>query len=482
MTTPPPPRPLRLVLLLACLLPAAALPAAAPRGVTGVTSGNRDLFRPPSTPVGKTWIYQMSYPFQVSADTAGIFCAIREGEAKAGGLQAGVDVLLFRRLEELGRATPIVVTRNELAPNPRAQPPGQLALMVKISIQGGFVPYGAKRPDGSPHPHAGTGFGVALAIAQKTGGAQGSLAEFSGAEAYHYRELHQFRYDGKAFTIVDRQKVELDELLPGHELVNAGLANAIPDGDDLLMGMVARGRPQTESGVVRWRRANDRWRPIAYHPVSALGGEGDSSEPTLVRDLDDSLLFCARGGRDEPALQNDIRIWRSRDDGRTWQKIIHARGLISTAPVTLNRAADGTPYVAANLYEVFLEAPHAGGLTDSATYSIKPDSAGRYRLGGWLRNTVCLWPLNAERNALEAPLVAFDGRDRFGPPPGGSSWRVDHPVSMPVRLADRKWHSLLSLRVLELAEGSHGIPPTPHTGLYLEEVLARGEDAPLWNF
>ena len=37
--------------------------------------------------------------------------------------------------------------------------------MVKYPVRGGFIPLGAKLSDGTPHPHAGTGFGTSQAMA-----------------------------------------------------------------------------------------------------------------------------------------------------------------------------------------------------------------------------------------------------------------------------------------------------------------------------
>ena len=40
---------------------------------------------------------------------------------------------------------------------------------------------------------------------------------------------------------------------------------------------------------------------------------------------------------------------------------------------------------------------------------------------------LCLWPLNEQRNGLEAPLVARDCLTEFGVPPSGTVWAADHP-------------------------------------------------------
>jgi hypothetical protein len=79
-------------------------------------------------------------------------------------------------------------------------------------------------------------------------------------------------------------------------------------------------------------------------------------------------------------------------------------------------------------------------------------------------------------------MVARDCRREFGPPPGNTAWRVDHPAAMTVHLADGRWHNVLAARVLEYGELTHVLPPTPRTGAYVEEVLSSGNAVPIWRF
>ena len=93
-----------------------------------------------------------------------------------------------------------------------------------------------------------------------------------------------------------------------------------------------------------------------------------------------------------------------------------------------------------------------------------------------------LWPLNAARTGLEAPLVARSCRAEFGPPPGDSAWRADHPSAVTVQLADGEWRHVLGYRIVEVAELTHATDPTPQTGAYLEEVITDGQAIPVWNW
>ena len=139
---------------------------------------------------------------------------------------------------------------------------------------------------------------------------------YDKAEAYEYMELYQLRYDGKVFQLTGTERIPYDRLLPGATLSNPGLSNAVPDGEDLLFPMsgVTEKATAAQAGVVRWKRGEQGWRPISWMPITP---EDQSFEPTLIRDVDGTLLFCARGAS-EPEYY-DIRIWRSDDGGQRWK-------------------------------------------------------------------------------------------------------------------------------------------------------------------
>ena len=456
-----------------------------PRGVTGVTREGPDIRRPPSTPPGQSWRYGYPFPFQIAPRQAAAFVniRIRNGElsTQSGDLKIGVDVLLFDKLSSISRPQVIELTRNHELSNPRSNPPNQRALMVKYIPCGEFVPLGAKRADGSPHPHAGSGFALDLAMAWRpsttTKPAYG-LAPFGGSEEYRQLEVHQIGYDGNTFRVAKTERRLPNELLAGWEFQNRGLRNGIPDGDDLLITMVGSrtGGPRG-SGVMRWRRQGEDWKPESF----VLVVDDESFEPSVVRDLDGSLLFCARGQRHKTG--NDIRVWRSTDRGQSWKKVIHVTGGIGDGPITINQATDGTPFIVANLYEVLIhplaqETPTGLKIKDKTEIR---DDQGRVRAGGWLRNSLSLWPLNPDRTGLETPILVRDCRAEFGPAPAGSVWRADHAQGGVVQLADGKWHSVLGYRILEDVE-TLDLPVPPQTGGYLEEVFSTGPPHPAWNF
>jgi len=93
-----------------------------------------------------------------------------------------------------------------------------------------------------------------------------------------------------------------------------------------------------------------------------------------------------------------------------------------------------------------------------------------------------LWPLNEDRTDLEEVLIARDCRAEFGFAPSGSWWRVDHPRSAVVQLADGGWHDVLIYQIADNLEIEGAADMAPQTGHYVEEVFSRGEAIPAWNF
>jgi len=450
-----------------------------------ITKGKADLVVPPSTPSGETWRYGLAFPFQVAPDQAAVFCNIK---GKRGhDFEEGTDVILFNSLSSLTHAKTFAVSRNHQEVNPNSRVRGQQAIMVKYPVGGGFVPLGAKRSDGSAHPYAGTGFGVCEALAWTTDHDH----TFAGDELYSYLEVQQYSYDGTAFKVLSTERFRVDELLPGSTLSNVGIATAIPDGDDLLFAMAGNpgaagkadaARPaQTGkcSGVVRWTHQENGWVPKSFHQVTE---DDHSFEPTLIRDLNGSLLLCARGAK---VNSNAIRVWRSRNGGGQWEQIIHVVGAVAGAPISINQAVDGTPYIASNLFEVLLH-PVAerfmSGKHGERVWKRGVDSEGRVRGGGWHREKLCLWPLSQDRSRLETPVLARDTYQEFGPAPTGDTWNVDHPSAKTVRLADGRWHNIMALRICDHGEVDGGDAPAPQSGTYLEEVMSNGTPVPAWTF
>ena len=300
-------------------------------------------------------------------------------------------------------------------------------------------------------------------------------AKFDGKWPFHqYFELQQYSYDGSQFSILETKRIQFDELVAGHTFDGRkSLRFAIPDGDDLLFGM--RIGELHDAGVTRWRYGNGAWRPVDFINVTLEGkGKPESSymnvsiEPSVVRDSEGKLLFTTRQIRE---LQYKFRVWRSLDGGRTWKNIIDIPDAREQAPVTLNQAADGTPYLAANIHntsDTFPDGtPRPGGPSGQrATYS---------------RGTLAIWPINRMYDGLEEPVTVCDGWSEFSEPGKTTDWWVDHPVGLTVRLEDG-WHHFLGFRAVSYEEVRGLSLPLPPTGFYMREIVTDGPVFKPWVF
>ncbi len=455
----------------------AQLPGCATTGIIRVTRGPKDLVSPPQVPVGQTLRYALAYPFQVAPRLAGLFCNIKLCQAPGQDWENGMDIVLYDDLSRISAKEAITLNRNHDAPNPNA--PGKIATFCKYPGVIAFVPFGAKRPNGAPHPHAGTGFGISHAVARPADDSEGlykfvdrgGRKPFPPAQRYSYFDVFQFSFDGTRFKVVSRTEIQEKDYLPGWVVNNSGMSPAIPSGDDLIAGMSAS-RPGRGmgAGIMRWTHKAGQWQPESFQMITP---EDNSIEPSLIRDIDGSLLFHGRGRRESGP---PIRIWRSRDEGQTWEKIIHINGLLNSSPVTLNQAVDGTPYISSNQYQPVVRIEGDAETVDGGISRIEP------KKGRGERSNLCLWPLNDARNGLECPLMIRDCLTEFGVPPRQTVWAADHPCAYTVQLADGRLHNVMGYRVLEWIENTEFLPPCEQTGSYIEEVVSVGKPVPIWRF
>ncbi len=458
--------------------PGGAAPGnAAARGIWKIIRNPKALESPPDAPPGETWRYMLAYPFQVAPNLAAVHVNMKMCGGPGQDFEGGTDIVLFDRIGALDPRGAIKVSRNHVEPNPNND--NKPCIVAKYPGTLGFVPYGAKRPDGTPHPHAGTGFVLISGSAWPMDASEGVVTypdrigwtQFWGKKLHRPSYLHPLSYDGTRLRVGAPRVVHDTDLVPGHLSSMTGMTIPIADGDDLLMPQCASkpGATAGGAGVQRWRCVNGTWTPGEYEAVTP---DDNAIEPSLVRDLDGSLLFLARGRRHQGP---PLRVWRQAQPGGPWELRINVNRLLNSTPIALNRAVDGTPFVVSNFYQPEFKLP-AGLHADGGISRLEPV--------GWRgeRSTLSLWSLNEARDGFDAQFIARDPRSEFGLPPHGTVWAVDHPTSSPVRLADGQWHALMGYRMLEWKENTHFIPPSPQTGSYLDEVVSFGPPAPLWNF
>jgi hypothetical protein len=435
------------------------------RGIVSVTRGPADLVVPRD---GEGFRYGTGYVFQAGPTQAALLCNLRTEGYPVGDFEAGVDAIVFDDAAKIAAASAAPITRSVKYAD---RVTGKWRIVIKHGAKGGFVPLGARRHDGSPHPHAGSGvaFCEALDFPMKGNGYYDKRDKTG--DMVRKTEVHQLAFDGNEFQVprFDTYTKSNPLCAPDSEwkIYSPPLRMGLADGDDLLFAVAATSNDPSAwfsdphaAGVSRWRRVDGHWQPVEFNPVvysrmpkkpHVVYGRKMSVqpvEPTLIRDIDGSLLFTARFAYDS-FDEHAVRVWRS-VDGKTWKLIIEQPDVKGQAPVSIARAADGTPYLVSN-------------------------PLGRER------DKLVLWPLSADRSGFAEPIMARDALEQFGKPPGGPVWFMDHANADVVRLADGRWHNLLVYRIMDRGEHSGKAPP-PQSGFYVEEVLSSGPEIPAWHF
>lgn len=433
-------------------------------------AGKKILGPVAASPADGNWVYQSSRLFQLSGDTVGLMTQIRPGGVAAVDVSCGNDLWVFSDPEARDLTGPTLIDRADRCIDGKD---GQEVYLSVHWSKGAFVPLGAKRADGSPHPAAGTGFGGSTAVGYPTGfsvqpkeileqlenyipqrGIENPLGTKSLAlnpDPLVIRRVHQYRYDGRQFHIerIDPFLPEGFAAWPGHSVW--GLGGGIPDGDDLLfpLTLCETGDTVARCGIARWRYDGSGWGMARFTPVP---GAEHCFEPSVERDGSGDLFLTCRSANNRPAA-NSIRVWRSAD-GIDWRLCIDQPDVRSSSPVTISRTVDGQPFILGNPFEK----------------------------GGNSRDRLAAWPLAADRESLLPMTVLLDSERQYGLLGGKYGWYLDHPVGEVVRLADGQWHSLFTHRFANRMEISYDCPPTQLTGTCLGKSFSTGDPVPRWNF
>ena len=448
-----------------------------------VASGLCVLHAPPGPADGSGVAYGIGVPLQIAPNRAACFVN-RKVNSGTGvvDFEGGSDAIVFDGLESIADAEPIPISRNHEEEYTHTDGRQVRLTVVKYPVTVGFVPLGALRGDGSPHPHAGTGFAIIHAIGfempdPSTLRDAESMRRFQQKHReakqrrdwpfYQYLEVQQHLCDGTALAVTSSERFGIDEICPprtfdGH----MSLVPAIPDGDDLLLGV--RDAQSQDSGVSRWVRSQGRWRMVDYAPVTREGGGRlhRTLEASVIRAPNGSLLFTPRQSGTAPT-KHDFRVWRSVDGGHTWAEVLRREARHEQSPVTLNQAADGRPYLAANVYPLNGEGDAGEQTPERGPYS---------------RARLAIWPLSHDFTDVLPPQMVFDAA-ALPSRPSDLSWWVDHPTGATIRLADGQWRHILAFRVISEAEvRGHASSAPPESGLHIREIETGGAPRPPWRF
>lgn len=417
-------------------------------------------------------IYGVGSILQVSPTQAVIIANRRVVGMSTVDLEDGADAILIDSLDTIGQGQVLPLVRTCKGVHART---GEPLNMIAHLLTGGFVPLGAQRSDGTPHPAAGTGFALAHYFGNTIPKAHDETHRPDRGDQYQTGELLQLKFDGSQLSISDREPYEERELIPDFYLTSRALNNAIPDGDDMigcLVGGPIENRDCEENwclptdpkhahhvlgnnigcGFCRWTFDGSKWTPHQFVPVTP---PDLTVEPTLIRDVNGDLLMSVRQNFKIQGIENtrlDIRVYRSSDQGATWDPCLHKKNARSNAPIILSQSLSGTPYLVGNQCE-----------------------QGK-------RDLLWLWPLNEDRTATLDPMSLMDGERDIGParpfsPPFAhldNSWYIDHCIGHVIRLADQQWHNLLCFRAIDLVTHRTKEAPGAAEGLWIEAFV---EDA-----
>ena len=277
-------------------------------------------------------VYQIGHPAQLDRETAIVGLNIRCCGVNAIDLEVGNDIMFLRDPEHPEKAEIRVLDRPSEFINPLR---GEKELLAHYPKNIGFVPLGAKLPDGTPHPFAGTGFiiGAVIGFPLNRLGHSDTFSGIPPEKRYYGLEIAQCSYDGKNFTVNPGRLCMISEVLPGYICGGGSVGPVIPDGEGLMMaysGCPDHGDARIcGCGILRWRNIDGEWKPVSFDSVyedrskfETLNGiTGNFIEPTVVRMRDGTLVFSAREVGENPfgpgpQKAERLHVWKSPDNGK----------------------------------------------------------------------------------------------------------------------------------------------------------------------
>lgn len=411
--------------------------------------------------------YEVGALLQLDQDHGVLIASMRE----EGGHDfcVGNDAFVFQHLADIVPERAIPINRLEVD-RPLKSGKGT-CILGKFPASGAFVPLGAKLPDGSPHPAAGTGFLVSGTLPFLPDRSQGHPD--SGPDDRPF-DLIQLKWDGKELKVTEIRQVH--DLL-GQRIGRMGLSNFCAQDSGFLCPfgpidgsfvVVVRfdwdgdawtptqaGKPFITAQQQAWRRstADSTWSTTS--PKAAPGAGPSLRDKPLTADEKKVAPGQPLPSNVYRYLEVESSIVHAGD-----RYVIHTRGVDKKG--RLYSSADGLNYTFAfdHYNEPTPQVLNEG--LDGSLYLATNASPGR------LRNPLLAYAVSLDRHEVKDPLLVHD--DKFVHAAGGAEHPfVDHARATNLYLEGR-WRHLLLFRVCDLREtNGQGLPAKPQTGLYLAE-------------
>ena len=171
-------------------------------GITDVTRGPAALTGPTRPDETESLRYGLGFPFQIAPRKAVLLCNLRNEGFPVGDFENGVDAIVFDDPAAIRADHAIPIMRNKRYVNERTRKP---RIVLHFPIMGGFVPLEAMRADGTPHPHAGTGFGFNQAFDFPMKGHGYYDKADKRTSMIRKTELRQFAFDGEELGVLSAE-------------------------------------------------------------------------------------------------------------------------------------------------------------------------------------------------------------------------------------------------------------------------------------
>ncbi len=371
-------------------------------------------------------VYEVGHIYQLDRERCFMVASIRE----EGGhdFEIGNDAFVFSRLEDIDEQNAIPINRYDV--NYKLKSNGKPAVQGRFPTLGGFVPIGAKLPDGKPHPAAGTGFlfsGTLTFLPDRSNGHP------EAGRNDRDIEFIQIKADGRSIKVSKR---ELIFQLAGVSVGRVGLSNCAPQDAGFLCPFAAD--DGTYVVVIRLDYDGKEWKASkAGKPFLNAKAPEVWKQNRVYRWLETEASIQNTGSGFLVYTRGyDVkgRVYSSKD-GLNFTFVFDHYNYNS--PQTLNQGLDGS------LYQISNPGP------------------------GLLRNPLYAYPLRGKH--FMEPWVVHDERRVRSYPNEPDSPFCDHAVGQNVFLEGR-WRHFVCYRVIGLHEtDGKGAPAGPRSGVYVIE-------------